>query len=90
MYILSGHCLFETKIRLFWRLRYRKQNWRLPRIGKRGLVKLNERLSLAAEVAEKYHAGMTDKDFKYYIYHLKYGSKAKLLLGEVYDADLRS
>lgn len=43
-----------------------------------------------AGMTDKDHAGMTDKDFKYYIYHLKYGSKAKLLLGEVYDADLRS
>ena len=45
---------------------------------------MGEKLSLAAEVAEKYHAGMTDKAGKPYMCHLTSVSNAVLPLGEDY------
>ena len=45
---------------------------------------MGKKLSLAAEVAEKYHAGMTDKAGKPYMCHLTSVSNAVLPLGEDY------
>lgn len=45
---------------------------------------MGKRLSLAVEVAKKYHEGMTDRAGKPYLFHLTYVSNSVLPLGEDY------
>ena len=45
---------------------------------------MRKRLSLAVEVAKKYHAGMTDRAGKPYLFHLTSVSNSVLSLGEDY------